>query len=386
MEYSKVKLTKEITPEERQWILAPTIKGWIENCSPEDFKKRFAGWKGGKKNFDYSRYKETFKEQRLLAHLDGYDIEPKAREIRRVYKTKLSRQACEIAQKVEERAAQLRSKFASTTNEVKEFCLRCKFIDQGFQFISDSVLHSCKLQFDNGTHAEPEAKGIHECEKTYGKTMAIATAIANVKHPTNAIDHDYSPLRQIQDRAIHVTKERRPKDGSHVCESKPVHLKEDRIVTMLGGTQYQERAIIYAPPGFGKTTLQHWLMRRGIAVVDLDDRASTTLQECEDMLEITSVITNRLDIALQTEKPMIFFKPCTPRVLQERNKWGLTDEDALYWFNQHNKIRIRPRLAICEVTETYLTDWFVTSHQKIDEYDNAAHAAKVLDMLSQVTY
>lgn len=120
-----------------------------------------------------------------------------------------------------------------------------------------------------------------------------------------------------------------------------------------------DHILIYAPPGFGKTTLQHQLMKRGVAILDTDDTPQTTKERLDKMLNVSSVLTNMINLVRSTNRPTLMFVPDSPEILKIRNpSFNLSDSDAQYWFQKHEELETKPNIIKCRVRNTYIAQWF----------------------------
>lgn len=118
--------------------------------------------------------------------------------------------------------------------------------------------------------------------------------------------------------------------------------------------------LIYAPPGYGKTTLQKEMFKKGITLLDTDRIPDPSPQDIDELLEHTSVLTNKWQL-VTSRTPAIIFKPACIKTFVRRvsDKCKVTSDVAAQWYRDIRDRMHTPKSAIICITKTsYVTDWF----------------------------
>lgn len=349
---------------EIQWTVENAdndLTSFINEAPDHVFFKRFPSWKGTRSNFKYEHYKTTLHERRFQnlkrkGFIDADQPILSARNIRRIYKRGLS--------KIEEDRAAARAKRLSeqSTDSTRLDCLRCIMINRGEIFISENLICSCKIQvcFEKSENDEdmltPSVESIDDAD--YVQTLVLSTTLMNDGQTPN-IQEDLPPERLIKQRQITET-QTFSKKTTHTCIKTDTRLKGKKTIKLKQtekGKTVEGNFLIYAPSGFGKTSLQHILVRRGMLVGDTDDMPEINITQLKAKLEETSVLTNRMDLANAYDEKKILFLPKTAVALK-RSNFSLTDQDYQYWYDQHKNMTRNQSTIICHVEKTHLSQWF----------------------------
>lgn len=261
--------------------------------------------------------------------------------------------------------------------------------------IPDSVLCTCKIEVPEEPKILEEGEGtdslvpqVEEERIPHLNVLATSVLLGTTQKHGVTTQNDSLPKR-IKERAINIYKPQAYKD-EHKCEAVSVNYNssddalEIKVVsetyTDWQGMKYQDsciktpklerqtlkiqglegkttarHALIYAPPGCGKTTLQRKLHAKAVAIVDTDDVPFCDKQDVEDMLRWTSVLTNRLDL-VTTDYPCVMFSPSTVEAMGRSLKGQVDESDVRYWYEEHQKKRDRARVVIL-YHKTYLSSW-----------------------------
>lgn len=360
-------------------------EAFIRSSTDQEFYARFPAWFGSRETFSYEKYKTGITERRVLAS-DPYSSPIfTARNARRAYKIGMAKMQADL-EAVRLRLQESKNK-KSTTNDSSgdqqstsdpyriRDCTRCMFVERGMIFISDNILCSCKVKFSPTLiiQQEPEVPVEAKIDETeYLSVLAISTAICTTQD-TSAIQEDTSPATLIKDRKITETRVFKNTD-THKCKSENIQLDYARSITLKQSQRNTEQedieahTLIYAPSGFGKTTLQSTYMRQRIAIADTDDCPNVTLDRVKDLLKTTSVVTNRMDIANEYTGSKILFIPKSPETLQSRTRqFNLDADDYRYWYMEHKNMSTNHKSIVCEIDRTFLADWFYHSNLSYDE-------------------
>lgn len=377
------------------------VKIFIQTANDQEFFARFPAWFGSRKNFSYEKYRTGITERRVLAH-GPYDSPIfTQRNAKRAYKIGMAKMQADLEavrirakQNTEQQSTENNSSGnqQSTSDPYKiRDCMRCMLVERGTIFISDNILCSCKVRFNPTliVQQEPEAADITEIDETdYLTTLAISTAICTTQD-TSATQEDVSPAVLVKDKRI---AERRifKNTDTHKCKSKNIELDGPRSIILKQSQQETEQeeietyALIYAPSGFGKTTLQSILMRKRIAIANTDDCPGATLERVKELLKTTSVITSRMDIANEYTGSKILFIPKNPETLQNRtNQFSLSADDYQYWYTEHQRMSTNHQSIICEIDGTFLSDWF---HYSNLSYDDESFHTDMSDLERRIDY
>jgi hypothetical protein len=293
-------------------------------------------------------------------------------------------------------------------------CPRCFLIKRGNIFISDRILCTCTVSIPEGVtvyeqtncaEAEPDT-----CE--FSHVLAVSTALGAVWQ-TPPMEKDQPIQSLIASRSVEQRSEDDEDAYAHQCveaempefgEAKEIFLKSDMEkiasretlnssdVSLSNVSKSTDEAkgsaepkathcVIYAPPGFGKTTFQKNLMRAGIYTRDTDDMPFVNKMRLKGVLNTSTVLTNRLDL-LTPDMPII---ACIPKDANHvnRTRSELSVEDCQYWFNCHRRLYHYERIVIIETNNAFVSDCFEvpgteaklpidhTLYRKLDEYAKA---------------
>lgn len=318
-------------------------------CKPisiAEMKKMCPGYRGKLENFDPAKVKQGTSVTR--------------REARKLFKCAVAKFQAEQVRRAEEHRNRIRS-------ERKQInCLRCMLIKHGNIMLSNSTISVCKFEIPEGhTILEDETTPAHHSDekpssKKYVEVLAKSVTLGNVEQ-TPPIERSQPPSQVVVERRIHIQREPEFETDMHICIPStqpqtldaPLRLDTDRLKE--GKLGY---VVIYAPPGFGKTTMQYESAKRGLTILDTDDIPGMTKEKLKSLLSWTSVLTNRLDL-LDPSAPTIAFVPESKVALKEKTRaiMDLNNDDLDYWISVHDFSKFM-RVVECKVRNSYITDWF----------------------------
>ncbi|KAG8295871.1 hypothetical protein J6590_070751 [Homalodisca vitripennis] len=331
------------------------VKEFVTHSSENEFRHRFPEYHGAKENFDYSLYaKEVFEAKLNLRCV-----------ISEVYTTRQCRRAYKIglAQQQRKWAEAMSSMVEPTYHLGSENCYRCMLIEQGNVLISDFAISSCSIAAPReGVIKEEQLRRDehidHPSDQAYQLTMAASTTFSSTETDF-AICNDEPIKKIVEGNCLTLLKKFEPVNPKHKCIASNKRIKNENVALELlsEGCTQAEHKLVYAPPAFGKTTLQHAAMRRGVAMLETDDTPGTTNSVLESMLRKTTVLTNRLDLVRQSSVPVIFFTTSSWEKLKERaNLLDINDEG---WKNLWQTTEEEAKRGLKCVSDTkFITDWF----------------------------
>uniref|UniRef100_A0A1B6L796 Uncharacterized protein n=1 Tax=Graphocephala atropunctata TaxID=36148 RepID=A0A1B6L796_9HEMI len=326
------------------------IKVFLTQASEKEFRQQFPGYKDSRENFDYSLHAKEGFEKQLNLKPQAYD-EYTIRECRRSYKIALSQQHKKWAEAREDIQGEMKN------------CYRCMLIQQGTLFIPDNSIHPCGISAPkDGVIKEDQMYGDASIEQptdqAYQLTLSASTSLSSTVTEI-AVCHDDPFPKIIEEHRLTTQRKLIPVNPNHICRrfNKKMARKTANLELLSEGSTEAEHKLIYAPIAFGKTSLQHAAMRRGVSILDTDDTPGTTDSILDIMIGQTTVLTNRLDLAKQTSKSVIFFTTSSWEKLKERvNIQGISDDDWKIWWES---IEEEAKRGLKCVSDTkFMTDWF----------------------------
>lgn len=349
------------------------LKRFISEAEDSWFYKRFAAWKGKREDFKYEIYKNTLTERKYQALLRG-DTEPimTARDMRRAFKAGMAKLEARLERERQERESRRQQRQTSTSSQQEEArqedCLRCILIKRGTIMIGEMITHTCQVSFvPSTTEVTEESADIRVNGKTenedeqYLQTLSVSNAFMNCKD-TPSIQENISPITLVKNQMISDNRIFK-RVTRHICPERtnqiPTRSVELQLSSKLIGERESGNCLIYAPPGFGKTTFQHTLVRRGVLMGDTDDMPEANIDKVKEKLKLTSVLTNRMDIANAYKGMKILFVPNAPETLKQRSGFDLSDSQYQYWYHEHEKMHVGAHSIKCKLKTTFINDWFV---------------------------
>uniref|UniRef100_A0A1B0CRC8 Uncharacterized protein n=1 Tax=Lutzomyia longipalpis TaxID=7200 RepID=A0A1B0CRC8_LUTLO len=319
-----------------------------------------------------------------------------ARTARQIYKLSMVAIARNAAQEAERKDP-----------ATKPSCTRCLMIAIGIAFLPNHIasMGMVEIPSERVTFDDPETEKLPPVDisiKDYASTLISSIILGCSEQPTTPLEVDARPMQLIKDRTYHQSRTVKPL-GEHKCTgltkkvdpergtmilkyepttklppsidlgkgiplnnpepqtiSKTIIQKSLHINKMKASSSNPQHVVIFAPIGFGKTTLQHRLMQQGIAIPDTDDIPCITQQQFRDMLQWTSILTNRLDL-LAKDMPIVACVPATVEVLRKRmtpvHPDFLDDADIDYFMELMN-FEDYPQVVKLRTQNRYLSDWF----------------------------
>lgn len=120
----------------------------------------------------------------------------------------------------------------------------------------------------------------------------------------------------------------------------------------------KRHVMIYAPPGYGKLTLQKKMFKRNLLFLDTDDMPAPTKADITNILKHNSVLTNRWEL-IDKNIPTIIFKPMDSGTFINRviEKCKIDEHTAQEWFNDLQSLKAPDNLT-CLTRSSYIGDWF----------------------------
>lgn len=352
------------------------IRWYIHQATNEEFTTTFPYYQGLRRNFNYAKYQQNVFEKRLNLHCTGSQYYT-ARDCRRAYKIALSRQTIEPKDKAlvdelplaQSQTAELVTAMQTACQsgieaEQRGECLRCLLIKQGTILIPSFAIHACEISNlpDTKESFELDDSLSVVTDKNYQHTIAISVAMGAIDN-RSAIVQDI-PFHQRVFLDVHDARFYKYVDPKHKCIATLSCMIGSKTVTFRGkdkGADAACFALIFAPPGFGKTTFQHNMLKRGIFVFDTDDIPGLNADEVKYLLTRSSVITNQIGLVRAvTNVKVLIFSTTTPEILMNRSMMPMDISFANKWWDNISTIaRAHPNATKCISDTKYLTDWFM---------------------------
>lgn len=320
---------------------------------------------------------------------------------RRLYKRGLARQQEAMSQS---------SRVDQAPRYNIEDCSRCFLQKRGVIMIPDSCVCTCAIVMPSEktelVEEDAEAKDDEVTESEgYMNCLTMSVTLGSVKAAPALYQND-SPARQIKERRISEEPIFARYENNHVCEQVSVSYSEDTKDLTISkgfietadwmGNSYLEmdaetrsvekvevkvkkipdketktqHALIFAPPGCGKTTLQQKMFNDNVVLLDTDDMPGCRVKDIKDLLCWTSVLTNRLDLVVE-DYPVVMFVPKNPETLMRFKAPQLLVEDYQYWHSQISNRKSKAHLAII-YDHSYVSDWFRWKSNKTGKFSRVA--------------
>lgn len=205
-------------------------------------------------------------------------------------------------------------------------CLACIFERRGETVIFGGPTHSCKIDVPDGRH-ELEEHDEH---------------LRTVEPP--AVD-DMAYIA-VQLRAITKSSELSLKNSSAI-----------RVSQMSSNQRDPEHVVVFAPSGSGKTYAQKKLFEKGIITVDTDLILQPTSEDIHELLEVTSVFTNRADLITSDMRVLAFTPDYNTFKGRMKKKRFTKKKDIEKWYGEMEFPHVE-NLTRVRIKKSYVSQWF----------------------------